>query len=178
MLVTGLQVTVGTGSPTAGVYRFSGGAFWVLDIYFLVVVKTFLVVYSMEVLIKAVLMDLGLSYRFSLRERLYRTWWAAGGPCLASYSQGLLGGESSSWLISRACRHPSGLLVVGDGSVCGVGAGGHPKRAQSWALSSHLAGMPLLTTRCSHHVVSLDRFGLALPVLAIADKGGWASTDL
>ena len=100
------------------------------------------------------------------------------GFCLGSCSQGLLGGESSSWLTSGARRHPSGLLVGGDGSVCGVGAGGHPKRAQSWALSSHLAGMPLLTTRCSHHVVDLDRFGLALPVFASADKGGWASTDL
>jgi hypothetical protein len=63
------------------------------------------------------------------------------------------------------------------GAVCGVGAGGHPKRAQSWALSSHLAGMPLLTTRCSHHVVDPGWFGLALPVFAIADKGGWALTN-
>jgi hypothetical protein len=59
VLVTGLQVTVGTGSPTTGLYRFSVGAFWAVDIYFLVVAKTCLVVYSVGVLLEVVLMGLG-----------------------------------------------------------------------------------------------------------------------
>jgi hypothetical protein len=35
--------------------------------------------------------------------------------------------------------------------------------------------MPLLTTRCSLYAVSLGGLGLALPVFAVADKGGWGS---
>jgi hypothetical protein len=80
VLETGLMVAVGTGSSTAGLYRFSGGAFWVLDIYFLVVAKTFLGVYSMGVLIEDVHMDLGLTY-LALASRtvsphLVSSWWA------------------------------------------------------------------------------------------------------
>jgi hypothetical protein len=130
MLETGQLVAVGTGSPTIGLYRFSVDAFRVVDIYFLVVAKAFLVVYSVEVLFEVVLMGLGYPTTLPLRGRCHRTWWAAGGPCLDSCSPGLLGGESSSWLIARACRWLSELLVVGDGSVCGVGAESHPKRAR------------------------------------------------
>ena len=54
MLETGQLVAVGTGSPTIGLYRFSVDAFRVVDIYFLVVAKAFLVVYSVEVLFEVV----------------------------------------------------------------------------------------------------------------------------
>ena len=71
---------MGTGSPTTGLYRFSVGAVWVVDIYFLVVAKTFLVVYSVEVLIEVVLMGLGLTYwvfaSCTVSPHLVGTWWA------------------------------------------------------------------------------------------------------
>jgi len=71
---------VGTGSPTTGLYKFSVGAFWVVDIYFLVVAKTFLDVYSMGVLIEAVHMNLGLTYcalaSRTVSPHLVSNWWA------------------------------------------------------------------------------------------------------